>query len=313
MLVGATNGHLFPGPFTRPHVGGFDALVVEISRPGNGIGYLTHGFLGADTAVAVASAPDGVPCWLARYGPDPDSGTYGWWREGGIGCLVRGGSTWFIIWHAFGTSTGDRLHGLTVTEAGDFVMVGGTTAAIAGTDPPFGGLDGFVMVFARGSGVAPALTMRWVRRIGTPGDDVAQGVALDTEGRVLVSGRTRGDRLGPAAQNAGGEDVFLLAFDDDGFELGRWQFGSAEDDVAYAAAAAPDGDLYVVGATDAPGSSVRSTGAQRVPGTHAALTTPCARAAVHGSWWYVPHLALDPYGRGRLLLLERTTGASMVA
>ena len=95
--------------------------------------------------------------------------------------------------------------------------------------------------------VDPAGALRWTRQFGTSDGDVARGVATDASGNVFVAGTTFGALDG---SNAGGQDVFVRAYDVDG-DL-RWtrQFGSAADEVVFGAATDASGHVYVAGRTE---------------------------------------------------------------
>jgi hypothetical protein len=116
--------------------------------------------------------------------------------------------------------------------------VGSTYGPFVGVNA--GATDAFVVRYG------PDGAERWRRQVGTPALDEGYAVALDAAGRVVVAGST-GGALATASE--GGNDVFVVVFDDEGSELWRSQFGSPASDVAQDVAVGPDGLVVVVGST----------------------------------------------------------------
>ncbi len=86
----------------------------------------------------------------------------------------------------------------------------------------------------------------WSVQLGTSADDAAYAAIADNSGGVIVAGSTRGDLGGP---NAGGSDVWLARFDRHGTRLWLRQFGTDQDDVAYALAPDGAGGFFAAGGT----------------------------------------------------------------
>jgi len=85
----------------------------------------------------------------------------------------------------------------------------------------------------------------WTQPFGTPAEDTALGVALDSSG-VYVAGYTLGALAGASAGNY---DVFVRKYDHDGNEVWTRQFGTAGFDFA-AGIAAHGSAVYVGGSKD---------------------------------------------------------------
>ncbi|MDZ7801197.1 MAG: hypothetical protein U5K81_10460 [Trueperaceae bacterium] len=119
----------------------------------------------------------------------------------------------------FGSSDEDFAEAIAIGPEGRIAVVGQTDGALAG--PSAGQTDGFLVVLD-----AQGVTL-WEHTLGTPAEDVASAVTFRSDGSLVVAGWTGGDFAGPSA---GGEDAFLIAFDEGGAERWRRQFGSAEDD-----------------------------------------------------------------------------------
>ncbi len=91
--------------------------------------------------------------------------------------------------------------------------------------------------------------MLWTRQFGTPATERAYGIALDSQGAVVVAGYTNGDFDGQHADNAA-NDAFVAKFTADGEPEWRLQFGDpAEADRVYGLAVADDDRIYVGGYT----------------------------------------------------------------
>lgn len=195
----------------------------------------------------------------------------------------------------FGTASCDTGYAVAATHDSRVVVVGSTSGALEGTGA--GAVDGFVRVFD-GAG-----DLRWTRQFGTPAADFALGLAVATDGRVLVAGPTTGD-LG--APNAGGFDAFLRAYDADGTFLWGAQFGTPADEQVGQVAIDGAGNVFVVGETDgdlgAPNQGLSDGFVRKFAGTGATrwtrqFGTPAsesvATAAADGRIAVVGHTAGD--------------------
>lgn len=89
---------------------------------------------------------------------------------------------------------------------------------------------------------------RWTQRVGTPGDDHVRGIAVDADDHLIVAGSTTG-ALGGQKQG-GGQDAFVVKYDQAGVELAALQFGTRGDDVVTDVVVDGAGDVYVLGSTD---------------------------------------------------------------
>ena len=140
----------------------------------------------------------------------------------------------------FGSQFLDQASGVAVDTGGNVYVAGITWGTLRGQDH-FGGRDGFV------KGYDSDGNELWTRQIGTPGYDVATGVAVDGAGNVYVVGDTH--ETFPGQTNLGKYDAYLRKYDSSGSEVWTRQFGSQHFDMASAVAADGSGNLYVVGWT----------------------------------------------------------------
>jgi hypothetical protein len=134
----------------------------------------------------------------------------------------------------------DVAHRVAVDGSGTLYLAGSTDDALAGTNK--GGLDAWVAAY---DGLGAPL---WIVHLGSPGDDVAYDIAVDDAGAVYVTGSTT-DALG--AQHEGGLDAWVANLDGNtGATIWVEQFGTVDDDAAYAIAAGASGQIYLAGGTD---------------------------------------------------------------
>lgn len=84
----------------------------------------------------------------------------------------------------------------------------------------------------------------WQKGFGTTMYDDANGVSVDSDGGVYVTGYTNGTLGG---RQVGGSDIFLRKFGTEGNALWTKQIGSKGDDRGYAVAAYSSSELYLVG------------------------------------------------------------------
>jgi hypothetical protein len=122
----------------------------------------------------------------------------------------------------------DSLNGLATDFADNVLAVGYTRGALAG--PHQGYYDGFVVKYAADG------TEQWRRQFGTAGYEVAEAVATDAAGNIIVAGRT-------------GDAALVIKYAPDGAEQWRRLLDSTEYDHALGVATDAAGTIVVVGLT----------------------------------------------------------------
>ncbi len=147
-----------------------------------------------------------------------------------------------VVWtRQFGSTGQDGARGVAV-DSNDRVIVAGISQNGFGGELALGGSsDGFLRVLDSDGTVA------WTRIFGTIDYDEALGVTVDSSNRITAVGFTYGDMTD--FTNAGGADYMVVQYDSDGVEQWVSQIGTDEYDEARSAAAAPNGDVAVVGVT----------------------------------------------------------------
>jgi hypothetical protein len=90
---------------------------------------------------------------------------------------------------------------------------------------------------------ASSKSASFIVTLGTPGDDVATGVQLTSDGGFIIAGYTNGS-------GAGGQDVLLIKADAAGTVQWSETVGSTGNDLAFSVALTSDGGYVVAGETD---------------------------------------------------------------
>ncbi|RZU18764.1 enterochelin esterase-like enzyme [Kribbella rubisoli] len=116
-----------------------------------------------------------------------------------------------------GTAGDDRAGGIATDAAGNVYQAVAAAGSLDG-QPYAGGTD-VALIKYRADG-----SREWTRSLGTSGTERAYGVAVDADGRVVVTGYTNGDLDGAHAGNAT-DDGFVAQYDADGNRRWLTQFG----------------------------------------------------------------------------------------
>ncbi|WP_344217491.1 alpha/beta hydrolase-fold protein [Kribbella sancticallisti] len=140
-----------------------------------------------------------------------------------------------------GTAGEDRAGGIAVDQAGNSYEAIAAEGAIEGR-PYAGGKDVALTKYA------PDGSRLWTRQFGTSGTERAYGVALDPQGRPVVTGYTTGNLDGNHPGNTT-DDVFVAQYDAAGNRAWLTQFGTTAADRGYGVATGSDGSIYVGGYT----------------------------------------------------------------
>ena len=185
--------------------------------------------------IAYAIAPDGIGgVMVAGY----TTGSLGGPNAGDDDAfLARYDDTGNQLWVTqIGSGGGEAARALAPDGAGGVFVAGYTWFNLGG--PNAGSTDAFL---ARYDGTGNRL---WIRQFGTRSAEWATALASDGTGGVIVAGFTRGSLGGP---NAGSSDTFLARYDNAGNQLWIKQFGTSEDELAWALTPDGAGGVMVAG------------------------------------------------------------------
>ncbi len=138
-----------------------------------------------------------------------------------------------------GTASDEYGWGAATDPSGNVFMTGYTTGSIQGLNQ--GGQDVAIAKYS------PAGALLWTAQLGSTGDEHAYAATTDSAGNLFVAGSTT-DALW-TAYSGGLHDGFVSRFDANGGISWSHAIGSAGDDLVYAVAVDPSGNIYVAGST----------------------------------------------------------------
>jgi uncharacterized protein (AIM24 family) len=175
---------------------------------------------------------------------------------GGGSLTSAGGSDIFVakysptgahLWSKrFGGTNYERATGVVLDTSGNIIVTGNFAGSVdfgGGALTSAGGYDIFVAKYS------PSGTHIWSKRFGNTGTDVANGIAIDTSGNVLVTGNFQNtvDFGGGPLTSAGGKDIFVAKYSSSGTHLWSKRFGNSSDDDGKGIAVDSNGKVVVTG------------------------------------------------------------------
>ena len=249
---------MFVAGFTRlefpglESAGGSDVFVKSFDSDGNERFTVQFGSFRDDVATALAIGSDGsVFVGGSAEGAMPGNQHAGT-RDGFVAKITPVGALDFVF--QFGTQRNDAIVRL-VTDGVENVYGVGVTQGLFGMTSA-GGDDIFIIQFDE-NGITKRL-----EQFGTDAFDTAEGLALDANGQLYLTGFTRGSIVntttgGTSSGNAGSNDVFMMVLDSNLQVIRSEQFGTLESENGRAIAVTDSGTIYIVGGTEGvfPGNS----------------------------------------------------------
>jgi hypothetical protein len=157
----------------------------------------------------------GIPLWAQRAGGTSSEYAYGITTDAGGNVLLTGSFNSSSI--TFGSTV------LTNTSAND---------------------DIFLVKYD------PSGNVLWAKKAGSSSSDIAQSVASDTAGNVVITGSFNSASIvfgTDTLTNSGGRDVFVMKYDAFGNELWATSAGGTADDYGYDVSADNNGNIMVGG------------------------------------------------------------------
>ena len=149
-----------------------------------------------------------------------------------------------LIWHKlYGTDQDDVAFDV-VSGPNSELFIAGFTEKDLNSERNLGESDGFVMRLD-GDG-----QIKWVRTIGSRGNDLASTLVADQSGNIFVAGNIGPEFVGDDLESdESGSDLFVSSFTFDGDQSWIRTFGSTHDDSASSLALADNGTLYLSSTT----------------------------------------------------------------
>jgi hypothetical protein len=146
-------------------------------------------------------------------------------------------------WHTFmGSASYDYGTSIAVDSSGNVYVTGNSTATWGSPINAFaGGYDAFVAKL-NSSG-----TLLWNTFMGSVGNDVGQGIAVDSSGNVYVTGYSSATWGSPIIAYAGSSEAFVAKLNTNGTRLWNTFMGSTSYDYGYGIAVDSTGNVYVTG------------------------------------------------------------------
>ena len=144
-----------------------------------------------------------------------------------------------LLWtEQLGTSENDYSERVATDSNGNVYITGNTSGSLDGVNA--GAIDAWVAKYdTQGN-------LLWTKQLGTSGTDHSEGVAIDSNGHVYISGNTSGNLDGV---NAGAIDAWVAKYDTQGNLLWLEQLGTVENDFSEGVATDSNGHVYITGNT----------------------------------------------------------------
>lgn len=175
-----------------------------------------------------------------------------------------------------GTVSSDRGQGVAIDSTGNIYIAGYTSDSLGGTHQ--GGYD---IILAK---YDAAGNQQWIKQLGSSGNDVPQGIAVDSVGNIYIAGYTEGS-LGGAHQG-GVYDIFLGKYDASGNQQWLIQKGSGSHEHATGIDLDDSGNIYVTGFTEGDlGRTIQGSKEHFVIKYNSAGTQQWIKQGINGYEW----------------------------
>ncbi|NER00536.1 MAG: hypothetical protein F6K30_28210 [Cyanothece sp. SIO2G6] len=129
--------------------------------------------------------------------------------------------------------------GIALDASGNVYITGDTTGTLP-TQTAAGERDGFVAKYDA-SGI-----QQWRQQFGTDAGEQSQAIAIDSTGKIYITGETAGSLYGP---NVGSNDIWIATYDPNGNLTASNQFGTTNAEEPYRITVDSNDNVYAVGQT----------------------------------------------------------------
>lgn len=227
-----------------PEVATDDLWVMKYDTNGNRQWFTEVGSSAFDESYAVTVSNDGsvyTAGWTLGDLAGENAGVY----DAVLAKLDNNGQ---VEWtKQFGTADYEWTWGVDTDSQGNVYATGWTLGSLAGENA--GSYDVFLTKYD------PQGNQVWIKQFGTPGDDEAFRINIDSNDNIYLTGYTDNSLGGT---NAGSYDTWVAKYDTDGNQGWITQFGTSELDHGLGITSDDEGHLYVTGIT---GGSLGATNA----------------------------------------------------
>jgi hypothetical protein len=233
------------------HSLGNDMVALKLDSDG---GYKWHTFYGSSSAeVALGIAVDNSNVYLTGYG----SATWGSPLKpyiGGIDIIVlKLDSNGNYLWHTFyGSADDDAGNGIAIDRnAGTVYIVGNSESSWGSPLHGHSENDDIVVLKLDSDG-----GYKWHTFYGSEMFDYGRAVAVDSRGRIFVTGNSSESWNGPDGAldppkhaHSGAHDIFVLKLNSNGSYMWHTFYGSWQDDSSWAISLDSGENVYVAGSS----------------------------------------------------------------
>ncbi|GAB4196085.1 MAG: hypothetical protein Fur006_43190 [Coleofasciculaceae cyanobacterium] len=228
-----------------PEIATDDLWVTKYDTNGNRQWFTEVGSSAFDESYAVAVSNDGsvyTTGWTLGDFAGENAGVY----DSVLAKLDNNGQ---VEWtKQFGTADYEWTWGVDTDSQGNVYATGWTLGSLGGENA--GSYDVFLAKYD------PQGNQVWIKQFGTPGDDEAFRINIDSNDNIYLTGYTDNSLGG---ENAGSYDAWVAKYDTDGNQGWITQFGTSELDHALGITSdKAGGNIYVTGVT---GGSLGATNA----------------------------------------------------
>ncbi len=203
--------------------------------------------------------PDGQMQWVRQFGnsdsysgvsiaADSMGNVYVTGSTYGIGLddviLLKYDTSGLLQWNLeFGSDGQDWASDVATDSMGNVYVTGNTNGDFGGKN--IGGYDAFIGKYDSGG------TQLWIQKFGSDKDDSCNGISVDNQGNVCVTGSTLGSIDGKTYPF--NRDAFVCKYDGDGTHQWTRQFGASfHAESGRGVSHDASGDVYVSGWSDSP-------------------------------------------------------------
>lgn len=229
-VTGTTTGNLSGDG----NIGGYDVFLAKYDISGNQLWLKQFGTYYNDRGEGIAVDESGSSYVTGSISGDDTNSSYDIF-------LAKYDASGNQLWiKQFGTDVLDTGSGVALDANGNSYVTGTTSGDIAGT----GSLGGSDILLAKYDASGNQL---WITQTGSADYDSGNGIVVDANGKIYVTGDTFGDIAGTG--NAGSLDVLLAKYDASGNRLWIKQVGTSSYEEGHDISVDTNGNSYVTGRT----------------------------------------------------------------